>query len=385
MSGGAARGRVRARAAARVGHLGRGGHHPPAGDAAGARRDGWSWRLTASLAAWLAGAVRRHALIARRIGRRAPGRSAVDRAPGLGGMRAGAGARQRPHAPRLADRAAGRLLSRRCWRRRWRCIRRCSRTRPSAKERLVATTFGPQAASQREDLQRRLQRGGRSDRRDPVARRFVVRRRRLGADDRSRASRSGRAPISATYRLTSAVELYSADGRLVSRVRAEPAGVRDHRVSIAGMQLGRSRSTRCRRSDRASATCCASRRGICVRGRMVGSIVVRVMLDYRTLPFISSQSPYLESLRPNRQVAPEGVSGRDVEFVVYGWSRAPIFESGTRVWTLPDAVFQRLVDSRDAVLGDARPRRSALPRLLPERPRRHLRARLSGHHAGSAT
>jgi len=79
---------------------------------------------------------------------------------------------------------------------------------------------------------------------------------------------------------------------------------------------------------------------------MVGSLVVRVMLDYRTLPFISSQSPYLESLRPNRQVVPEGVSGRDIEFIVYGWSRAPIFESGTRVWTLPDPVFQRLVNSR---------------------------------------
>ena len=71
------------------------------------------------------------------------------------------------------------------------------------------------------------------------------------------------------------------------------------------------------------------------------------MLDYRTLPFISSQSPYLESLRPNREVVPEGVSGRDVEFTVYGWSRAPIFASGTRVWTLPDPVFQRLIESRD--------------------------------------
>ena len=64
------------------------------------------------------------------------------------------------------------------------------------------------------------------------------------------------------------------------------------------------------------------------------------MLDYRTLPFISSQSPYLESLRPDRQVAPEGVSGRDVEFVVYGWSRAPIYASGTSVWPLPDAVLR---------------------------------------------
>ena len=47
-------------------------------------------------------------------------------------------------------------------------------------------------------------------------------------------------------------------------------------------------------------------RGVCVRGRIVGGIVVRVMLDYRTLPFISSQSAYLESLRPNRQVHAEG-------------------------------------------------------------------------------
>ena len=81
------------------------------------------------------------------------------------------------------------------------------------------------------------------------------------------------------------------------------------------------------------------------------------MLDYRTLPFISSQSAYLESLRPNRQIAAEGVSGRDVEFAVYGWSRAPIFASGTSVWTLPDAVFQRLVESREPFWDTTRARR----------------------------
>jgi two-component system nitrogen regulation sensor histidine kinase NtrY len=72
-----------------------------------------------------------------------------------------------------------------------------------------------------------------------------------------------------------------------------------------------------------------------------------VMLDYQTLPFISSQSPYLESLRPNPQAPPEGVSGRDIEFAVYGWSRAPLFASGTSVWTLPDDVFRRMVESRE--------------------------------------
>ena len=87
-------------------------------------------------------------------------------------------------------------------------------------------------------------------------------------------------------------------------------------------------------------------RAICQRGARVGSIVVSVMLDYQTLPFIESQSPYLESLQPDRQLAAEGAFGRDVEFVAYGWSRTPTFNSGTSVWPLTDAVFQRLVESR---------------------------------------
>jgi hypothetical protein len=70
------------------------------------------------------------------------------------------------------------------------------------------------------------------------------------------------------------------------------------------------------------------------------------MLDYQTLPFLSSQSPYLESLLPDRAQPEEGVSGRDVEFAMYGWSRAPIMESGARVWALPDRVFDRLAASR---------------------------------------
>ena len=32
---------------------------------------------------------------------------------------------------------------------------------------------------------------------------------------------------------------------------------------------------------------------------------------------------------------------------MYGWSRAPLFASGTSVWTLPDDVFRRMVESRE--------------------------------------
>ena len=47
-----------------------------------------------------------------------------------------------------------------------------------------------------------------------------------------------------------------------------------------------------------------------------------VMLDYRTLPFISSPNPIWVSLRPLRRRRPSA-QDRDVEAVVYGWSRPP--------------------------------------------------------------
>ena len=214
----------------------------------------------------------------------------------------------------------------------------------AAKEQLVATEFGPQAASQREELQRRLQEAVEQIDAIPSLAEFV-----FGVvastPTTDRAFVVWSRTDLAAYRLTSAVELYAADGRLVSRFALVPE-----------YATTRHRATGCtweQPFDEVSAFGSSERhvlrtgRGICDRGRIVGSIVVRVMLDYRTLPFISSQGPYLESLRPNRQAPPEGASGRDVEFVVYGWSRAPMFESGTSVWTLPDDVFQRMVESRE--------------------------------------
>ncbi|MBI3047426.1 MAG: HAMP domain-containing histidine kinase, partial [Acidobacteria bacterium] len=82
-------------------------------------------------------------------------------------------------------------------------------------------------------------------------------------------------------------------------------------------------------------------------GRPVGSIVVHAMpSDYSNLPFIVSQSPYVELMRPADPLQGEGVSGRDVEFAVYGWSRAPLYASGVTAWPLDDAVFARVEQSR---------------------------------------
>src|SRR5258705_5899889 len=75
-------------------------------------------------------------------------------------------------------------------------------------------------------------------------------------------------------------------------------------------------------------------------------MLVRAILDYRELPFIATSSPCPESLQPERQLPAESVYGRDIEFAVYGWSRAPIYVFGTSVWALPDDVFEHMTHSR---------------------------------------
>jgi signal transduction histidine kinase len=214
----------------------------------------------------------------------------------------------------------------------------------SAKEQLVGAVYGPQAASQREDLQRRLQRAVDQIDALPSLSDFVV-----GGDDSTpttdRAFLVWSRTDLAAFRVTSAVELYRADGRLVSRFALLPEyAAAAYRAASCSWEQPIDEGSTLGSSER---HVLRTGRGICERGRLVGSVLVRVMLDYQTLPFISSQSPYLESLRSNREAPPEGISGRDVEFVVYGWSRAPIFESGTSVWALPDPVFDRLVASRE--------------------------------------
>ena len=58
----------------------------------------------------------------------------------------------------------------------------------------------------------------------------------------------------------------------------------------------------------------------------LGSIVVHALPDdYGNLPFISSRNPYVELLLPADRSRREGLTGRDVEFAVYGWSRSPLY------------------------------------------------------------
>jgi signal transduction histidine kinase len=214
-----------------------------------------------------------------------------------------------------------------------------------AKERLIATDFGPQATSQREALWSRLPRAlDQIDSMTTLAD-FVTSSAEDAAPTTDRAFLVWSQTELARYRLTSAVELYRANGRLVSRFALylpeyttttyRAASCDDWDAFEEVSPFGSSE----RHVLHAS-------RGICDRGRTVGAIVVRAMFDYRDLPFISAQSRYLESLGPDQQALVEGTPGSDVEFVVYGWSRAPVYTSGPRVWPLSDQVFQRMVENR---------------------------------------
>ena len=217
----------------------------------------------------------------------------------------------------------------------------------AAKERLVVDEYAPEAASQRDDLQRRLQQTVEQIDQVPSLPEFVL---GLNSDtpttDRAFVVWSN--TDLARYRLTSAIDLYDAEGRLVSPFALHLPEYTAARFRASGCGSWEQPFDEISPFGSSERHVLRTSRGICQNGRLVGSIVVRVMLDYQTLPFISSQSPYLESLRANPQAPPEGVSGRDIEFAVYGWSRAPIFASGTSVWTLPDDVFQRMVESRES-------------------------------------
>ena len=215
-----------------------------------------------------------------------------------------------------------------------------------AKEHLVATDYGPQAMRQRDDLKARLQRTLEQLDALPALRDAVTEPSDVDNPATDRAFVVWSQTDLEQYRLTSAIELYRPDGRLLSRfalhlseyvtARYNPASC-DWDLSDEVSPVGSSE----RHVLRAS-------RAICARGgRVLGGIVVRVMLDYSILPFVSAQSPYLESLRPDRQVPIEGVSGRDIEFAAYGWSRVPLYVSGTSAWTLSGATFQQTVESRE--------------------------------------
>ena len=182
-----------------------------------------------------------------------------------------------------------------------------------AKERLIASDYGSQVATMRDDLQRRLLRAlEQIDARPPETLAQLL---APPADEEmtNRAFVVWSQTDLETHRVTSAVELYGRDGRRLSRFAlilpqntATPYLPAECTWSLSD-DVSPPLSSRTGANE--SHVLRASR-GVCVNGRPMGGIIVRAMLDYRTLPFIASRSPYLESLQPD--LAAPGKPYRDV-------------------------------------------------------------------------
>ena len=96
-------------------------------------------------------------------------------------------------------------------------------------------------------------------------------------------------------------------------------------------------------------------RRLCGRdGKPLGLIVVRALeADYENLPFTASHSPYVDLVRPEDPVR-RGIAGQDVEYAVYGWSRSPLYSSSGTAWPLPIDVFEQVAESRESFWAELR-------------------------------
>jgi signal transduction histidine kinase len=219
------------------------------------------------------------------------------------------------------------------------------------KTELVENLYAPEVQSQRQTLQSVLQESRDEIDRFPNLVELVTSSVIPGTEALTdRAFQLWQTTALARYPITSSVELYGPDGQLVSRFafnlpedpttspfsdeqscdwevleEVAPFFAEDRRVLHAGRAL------------------CSGTAG----GQRLGSIVVHAMPDFENLPFISSRSPYMELLRPTDPLRGEGLSGRDVEFAAYGWSRTPLYPLVGTAWSLPDDVFARAEESRE--------------------------------------
>lgn len=154
----------------------------------------------------------------------------------------------------------------------------------------------------------------------------------------------------AASRLTSAVEIFGADGELRSRFALNiPDSVTAARWTGTGCEwevFGEVApfGSEERRMLHAERGLCESG-GDGAAGAPAGGVVVHVtQVDYESLPFIASRSPYVEPSGTGRSA---GRPGHEVELVIYGWGRQPAFLSNRSAWPIDDALFQRIYASRD--------------------------------------
>lgn len=224
-----------------------------------------------------------------------------------------------------------------------------------ARKDLIRTQYAPQVVSHPADLEQRLNASlAQIDAVQSLADRIAAVPRESARVPTDTAFDLWQQTDLAKARLTSAVELYGPDGALVSRFGFNfpeyQATVPQWRSVLCNWDVFAETAlfgSEERSMLHAERAVCDASRG---RDQVRGGIILHVMLDYSSLPFLTTQGPYYDLFRGSarQDAAPITQLSRDIDLVVYGWGRTPIYSSGERAWELPERVFRRAYQSRDS-------------------------------------
>ena len=217
-----------------------------------------------------------------------------------------------------------------------------------AKIALVETTYAPQALNQRQTVLQQMKASLAQIDEFPGLGDLLSATLPVTTESSTGAFQVWQGTELSLYPVTSSVELYGPDRALVSRFAfnlPEDLATRLSEEQTCGWEL-----------YEGVAPFFAEERRVLHAGRLIcaidrarpplGSVVVRAILDYENLPFIFSNNPYVELMRPSDPQRDQTLAGRDVEYAVYGWSRTPSYQTGDTAWPLPDDVFARIEQSR---------------------------------------
>ena len=222
-----------------------------------------------------------------------------------------------------------------------------------AKEKFVEATYAPQVRNLRQNVQMQVQQSLSQIDGIPELMDLISTKVTPGEMLTDRAFQVWQTTALAAYQITSSVEMYGPDGKLVSRFAFNLP------EDLTAPPTSEERSCDWDLYEEVAPFFAEERRilhagrAFCSRGtsgKPLGSIVVHALPDdYGNLSFISSRNPYVELLLPPDRLQREGLTGRDVEFAVYGWSRSTLYSDRAIAWPLPDEVFARVEESRSAM------------------------------------
>jgi signal transduction histidine kinase len=152
-----------------------------------------------------------------------------------------------------------------------------------------------------------------------------------------------------TIRLTSEVELFGEDGRLISRFGLNVPEFEYAEGADAWQGSGCEWRIydELRRFGGEDRHMSRAERGICTAdGRLLGAVVVHVLPDYYSLPFVASANTYYDLLSAPGATADVDPAD-ELSVVVYGWGLNPLFTSGPVAWSITGELRPRLYASRE--------------------------------------